>query len=75
MKSLTEKQAKRCEEAKTPRCRCRCHGRYHGASRQRDIEIERDITQPLTREFFEALPADDPHHIPPKKEKARGNQP
>lgn len=33
MRPLTEPQARRCEEAKGERCRCRCAGRLHGAQR------------------------------------------
>lgn len=34
---LTEKKARRCEEAKGERCRCRCAGRLHGAQRRFDF--------------------------------------
>jgi hypothetical protein len=34
MKPLTKRQARRCEDAKNPRCRCRCGGRLHGAQRK-----------------------------------------
>lgn len=56
-KALTERQARNCEEAKLPRCRCRCGGLLHGAKRG-GVKPERS--------FYEALPKDDPHCIPPK---------
>lgn len=46
MKALSERQAARCEDAKTPRCRCRCGGVLHGCGRGVD---------------FRALPPEDPH--------------
>ncbi len=50
MKMLSIRQASRCEEAKMPRCRCRCGGRLHGAKRGVDVT---------------ALPSDDPHAVRP----------
>ena len=47
MKRLSVGQASACENATTPRCRCRCGGLLHG--------VKRGI--PVTR-----LPPDDPHH-------------
>lgn len=32
-KSLSRMAAQSCEEAKEPICRCRCRGKFHGASR------------------------------------------
>lgn len=52
MKPLTEAQAGACEHAKTPRCRCRCGGVFHGAGRA------------TNREDFERLHEGDPHHLP-----------
>jgi len=37
-----------------PVCRCRCGGRLHGAKRAQGDD----------QNFFEALPAEDPHHVP-----------
>ena len=54
--------AARCENACTTRCRCRCGGVAHG----RNVD-----TAVASREFFESLPADDPHHLAPKRERAR----
>lgn len=59
MKQLSQKQASRCEEAKEPVCKCRCGGALHGAKRGKGAE------------FFDSLPADDPHHIPSKERKSR----
>ena len=66
MRSLSLRQAARCEAAQHPRCRCRCHGAAHGRRRLDDLFAE-PLPADLGREFFEALPADDPHHLPPKK--------
>lgn len=42
-RALTQSQAKRCEEAHSKRCRCRCRGALHGSShhRYRELEVER----------------------------------
>lgn len=58
MRQLSERQARNCEEARTPRCRCRCGGRLHG--------VKRGGNNP-ERTFYEDLPDDDPHHLKPKK--------
>jgi hypothetical protein len=34
---LTRSQATVCENAHTPRCRCRCQGALHGARRTADV--------------------------------------
>jgi hypothetical protein len=52
VRNLSLKQAKRCEDATTKQCRCRCKGQFHGKGRAQ------------SREEFQALPMDDPHHIP-----------
>lgn len=54
MRKLSERQARNCEEARMPRCRCRCGGALHGAKRG-------GIQPP--REWYETLPEDDPHKI------------
>ncbi len=36
MKALSARQATRCENAKTRRCRCRCGGVLHGSARFTD---------------------------------------
>ena len=54
MRPLTARQAASCETATSSRCACRCGGVSHGAGRMLEAE----------REFFEALPQDDPHWIP-----------
>lgn len=58
MRALSYRQASRCETAKNKRCRCRCGGALHGASRLAP-----------SREAFEALPQDDPHHVPTEPER------
>ena len=63
MKQLSERQARNCEEAKGHVCRCRCKGALHGA--------RRNGKEKLTRDFFEQLPEDDPHHLDPKPEKPK----
>jgi hypothetical protein len=61
MKKLTEQQAKNCEEAREPVCRCRCNGQFHGKQRGgADAPIE----------FYNALPEDDPHFAPSKEQLA-----
>jgi hypothetical protein len=57
MKPLTERQARRCETAKTPRCRCRCKGMLHGGQRV----------------MPELLPEGDPHHFVVGKQKSFGS--
>lgn len=52
-RALGEGAAGRCENAKTPRCKCRCGGKFHGAARLRASGA------PPT--LFD-LPEDDPHH-------------
>jgi hypothetical protein len=46
MRPLSDRQANACEHAKTPKCRCRCKGAFHGAARVDDRS---------------QLPAGDPH--------------
>jgi len=62
LRKLSESQARRCENACTPRCRCRCGGALHGAGR---------LTADAPRELFEQLPADDPHKIRERKPGAK----
>jgi len=47
VKPLTDRQARACETARTPRCRCRCKGALHGGQRP----------------FLELLPDSDPHRV------------
>ena len=61
-RALSEAQAKRCEEATHPRCRCRCGGAAHGAKR---------LGEDPERAAFEQLPEDDPHHLPEKRQGRR----
>lgn len=49
VRALTASQALACELAATGRCRCRCRGALHGASRVADVA------------GIEALPEGDPH--------------
>jgi hypothetical protein len=61
MKPLTERQARRCEDARGGRCRCRCGGAFHGSHR---AQIAVDVKQAETpREWFEELPPTDPHKL------------
>ena len=52
MRPLTARQVITCEDACKPRCRCRCGGVFHGAARSQLVE------------YFEKLPASDPHWRP-----------
>lgn len=64
MRALSLPQANRCETAKTPHCRCRCGGAFHG--------INRGKTDEANPVFFAELPAEDPHHIDsPEQKKAK----
>jgi hypothetical protein len=56
MRANSQEHVERCEAATTPasQCRCRCGGRCHG---------RRLVAGGGGREAFEALPADDPHHL------------
>lgn len=53
MRTLSQRAAAACENATTPRCRCRCGGALHGAARG----------IPVTE-----LPASDPHYAEPTPE-------
>jgi hypothetical protein len=48
MRTLSRRQAQRCEDGEGKRCRCRCGGKYHGARRG---EVSH-------------RPPGDPHHVP-----------
>ena len=56
MRANNQEHIERCETATTPasQCRCRCGGRCHG---------RRLVAQGAGREAFEALAAEDPHHL------------
>jgi hypothetical protein len=54
-RALGERNAQRCEEATTPKCRCRCDGWFHGANRTARRGAGRV-------ESLWELPATDPHH-------------
>lgn len=62
MKPLTMTAAARCENACSPRCRCRCAGKAHG--RNVDMVVS-------SRAFFESLPRNDPHYLPAKRDNPR----
>lgn len=53
MKKLTARQARACEEATLPRCRCRCNGALHGAKRNKGAGAT----------WFSRLPESDPHYV------------
>lgn len=67
MRALSNRQASRCETAKTKTCKCRCGGALHGALRHKEAG---DWAEPEAY-FFEGLPADDPHHTRTPEEKRR----
>jgi hypothetical protein len=56
LRTITERQARACENAHDRRCRCRCGGVLHGAGRIRDDESLTD-----------RLPAEDPHRPHPER--------
>lgn len=59
-RQLSLRQAKNCEQALEPVCKCRCGGQAHGAKRGGDSP---------SAQFFYDLPEDDPHHLYTKAEK------
>ena len=59
LKSLSLRQAQRCETAKNPTCKCRCGGKLHGIGRAKDPDAA----------FFNELPDEDPHHIDSAEQK------
>lgn len=65
MRPMQERNASACEHATSPvsSCKCRCGGKLHGAFRGRASSGSGN-TAP--REFFECLPDEDPHKLPPK---------
>lgn len=62
IKPLSFREAERCENAREPACKCRCGGAKHGAKRGTGEQLG-------FRSFYEALPDEDPHHIPSDKER------
>lgn len=58
MRALSERQARNCEEARKPVCRCRCGGALHGAKRGGEKP---------GRTWYEQLPEDDPHKVKAKQ--------
>jgi len=68
MKALSLRAAMRCEEACTPRCRCRCGGALHGTKRHQEVEGF------AAEAFFEALPIDDPHYAMAPARRKRGKR-
>ena len=61
-RALSLAEARECENAQGPVCKCRCGGALHGSKRIRD-------DAPI--EEFQALPADDAHHLPTKDEQRK----
>lgn len=56
MRALSLRQAITCEIAMAPRCKCRCHGTFHG----RQAGLMRLDVDPL---YFQQLPDEDPHKV------------
>ncbi len=54
MRELSVRQVRRCENAKSKRCRCRCGGKLHGVAR---------IPLDAPRDAFEDLPQGDAHKL------------
>lgn len=61
MKRLSLRQAQACENAITPRCRCRCGGALHGA--RRGVASGYDAGELPPRDWFAELPESDPHKL------------
>lgn len=57
MRTLSLRQAQRCETSDHSRCRCRCGGALHGVKRG------------LDESFFFSLPEDDPHRAVERRAK------
>lgn len=67
---LSDKMARKCEEAKGGICHCRCGGRFHGRSAGK---VESGVV-PFSY-YNEDLPEDDPHWLPNEEQKdARKNE-
>lgn len=64
MRGLSLKQAAACENAITPRCRCRCGGKFHGAGRAGPHDPP---------EAYTALGEDDPHYVEPEPGVTQGS--
>jgi len=73
MRELSYKQAARCETAKHPKCKCRCHGLLHGVWKERADATAENTTGVFGVEpdldYFNSLPGDDPHHISTEEER------
>src|SRR3972149_1692039 len=59
MRPLSEAQARACENAQHPKCKCRCGGALHGAFRAGSTGLP-------DRAWFTSLPKEDPHWLPEK---------
>jgi hypothetical protein len=68
---LSAAQAKECENALYPTCKCRCGGAMHGAARmgQKMGDSTSPKASPDDVRFFEQLPPTDPHHLPTRAER------
>lgn len=65
-RSLSAREADRCENAREPKCVCRCKGAAHGRGSVNlgdSGEMAKDALATLHK-AFEALAAEDPHHLP-----------
>jgi hypothetical protein len=61
IQALSLKQVASCENAVTPRerCRCRCNGEHHGVKRVGGLD----------RAAYEGLPEGDPHKLPEPRQR------
>lgn len=75
-RALSAREADRCENAREPKCVCRCNGAAHGRGSVNvgDFDTMTKDAIAILHKAFEALPKDDPHHLPTvieEKEQAR----
>lgn len=66
MRPLSEERASACEQAKTPRCRCRCGGALHGRAHPPGFErfddgivVQADLMEESFRELLDRWAAED----------------
>jgi hypothetical protein len=54
------------DDAVTPLARCECSSQIKAGTHPKKCEC---WCHPVVRAFFEALPAEDPHHLPTEQER------